>query len=105
MKLRTRLSNKMISVLLGLEEAQIQRSITSVRKALFNDFVPLHLGFEHIFTMSSAEVTRLRLLQSCLGLTLVMPLQSSMAPTYISRRARITVSKEDHTACTRIGLC
>lgn len=37
-----------VSVLLGLEEAQIQRSITSVRKALMNDFVPLHLGFERI---------------------------------------------------------
>lgn len=48
MKLRTGLSNKVISVLLGLEEAQIQRSITSVGKALMNDFVPLHLGFEHI---------------------------------------------------------
>lgn len=48
MKLRTGLSNKVISVLLGLEEAQIQRSIASVRKALMNDFVPLHLGFEHI---------------------------------------------------------
>lgn len=48
MKLRTGLSNKVISVLLGLEEAQIQRCITSVRKALMNDFVPLYLGFEHI---------------------------------------------------------
>lgn len=48
MKLRTGLSNKVISVLLGLEEAQIQISITSVRKALMNDFVHLHLGFEHI---------------------------------------------------------
>lgn len=48
MKLRTGLSNKVISVLLGLEEAQIQRCITSIRKALMNDFVPLYLGVEHI---------------------------------------------------------
>lgn len=48
MILRTGLSNKVNSVLLGLEEAQIQRYITSVQNALMNDFVPLHLGFEHI---------------------------------------------------------
>lgn len=66
---------------------------------------PYILALNIFPTMSSAEVKRLRPLQSCLGLTLVMPLQSSISPTYISRRARIIVSKEDHIACTRIGLC
>lgn len=48
LKLRTGLSNKMISVLIGLQEPQIQRIIYSVRTAFMTDFVPGNLGFEHI---------------------------------------------------------
>ena len=47
-KLRTGLSNKMISVLFGLQEPQIQRIVTSVRTAFMTDFVPNNLGFHHI---------------------------------------------------------
>lgn len=48
LKLRTGLSNKIISVLIGLQESQIQRIIYSVRTAFMTDFVPGNLGFEHI---------------------------------------------------------
>lgn len=48
LKLRTGLSNKMISVLIRLQEPQIQRIIYSDRTAFMTDFVPGNLGFEHI---------------------------------------------------------
>lgn len=46
LKLRTRLSNKRISVL--IQEPQIQRIIYNVWPAFMTDFVPGNLGFEHI---------------------------------------------------------
>ncbi|XP_045173214.2 uncharacterized protein LOC123534842 [Mercenaria mercenaria] len=47
-KLRTGLSNKLLSVLFGITPAQIQRSITSARLDLMESFVPENIGFEHI---------------------------------------------------------
>ena len=47
-KMRTGLSNKLLSVMFGLKKSQIQRAITSCRTSLMKHFVPKHLGFGHI---------------------------------------------------------
>lgn len=58
-------------------------------------FRPYILDLDIFLTMSSAEVTRSPLHKSCLGQTLVMSLQFSMAPIYLSRKAQVTVFKEE----------
>ncbi|XP_062620784.1 uncharacterized protein LOC134282405, partial [Saccostrea cucullata] len=47
-KLRTAMSNKMLSVLFNMTKHQIRRAVKSGRKALMTDFVPQNLGFQHI---------------------------------------------------------
>ena len=47
MKLRLELSNKILSLLFGLKETQIQRSIHAARTSLMQEFVPQNLGFQH----------------------------------------------------------
>ncbi|XP_033763920.1 uncharacterized protein LOC117345083 [Pecten maximus] len=47
-KLKTGLSNELISVLFGLKKSQVQRSVHSARSALIDNFVNKNLGFNHI---------------------------------------------------------
>ncbi|XP_062607931.1 uncharacterized protein LOC134269743 [Saccostrea cucullata] len=47
-KLRTGLPNTILSTIFKLSVYQIQRIIPSVREALMQNFVPKHLGFQHI---------------------------------------------------------
>ena len=47
-KMRTGLSNKLLSVIFDLKKNQIQRAITSCRTSLMKHFVPKNLGFGHI---------------------------------------------------------
>jgi hypothetical protein len=49
MKMRLGLSNKVLAVLFHLDNKRVvSHIIGQVRKALMKDFVPLHLGFQHI---------------------------------------------------------
>jgi len=48
MKLKTGLPNKVLSILLRLKRHHAQRIIHSDRNTLVTEFVPKHLGFEHI---------------------------------------------------------
>ncbi|KAK3101751.1 hypothetical protein FSP39_006112 [Pinctada imbricata] len=47
-KMRSSLSNRMLSVLFNMTKYQIRRSVMSARKALMASFVPQNLGFQHI---------------------------------------------------------
>lgn len=47
-KLRTGLPNHLLGVIFSLSKGQIQRCIHSGRNCLMKDFVPLHIGFQHI---------------------------------------------------------
>ncbi|KAJ8314676.1 hypothetical protein KUTeg_006826, partial [Tegillarca granosa] len=47
-KLRTGLTNSILSSLFSLSISQVQRIISSVCDSLMENFVPLHLGFQHI---------------------------------------------------------
>ena len=47
-KLRTGLSNGVLSVLFNLKKRLISFAVHSARQALINNFVPLHLGMQHI---------------------------------------------------------
>lgn len=47
-KLRSGLSNKLLSTLFGITKSSIRRAIASVRKCLMSQFVPRHLGLDHI---------------------------------------------------------
>lgn len=47
-KMRTGLSNKLLSVMFNLKKSQVQRSINSCRVSLMKNFVPKHLGLDHI---------------------------------------------------------
>lgn len=47
-KLRTGLLNHLLGVIFSLSKDQIQRCIHSGRNCLMKDFVPLHIGFQHI---------------------------------------------------------
>ena len=48
MKLKTGLPNKVLSILFRLKRHHVQRIIHSARHSLITEFVPKHLGFEHI---------------------------------------------------------
>ena len=48
MKLRTGLPNSILAVLFRLKPFQVRRIVESARVSLMTDFVPLHLGFNHI---------------------------------------------------------
>ncbi|XP_033753259.1 uncharacterized protein LOC117336747 [Pecten maximus] len=47
-KLRSGMSNKMLSTLFNVGPDAIKRAITSGRKALMTDFVPKNIGFNHV---------------------------------------------------------
>ena len=47
-KMRTGLSNKLLSVIFDLKKNQIQRAVTSCRMSLMKNFVPKNLGCGHI---------------------------------------------------------
>ena len=47
-KLRLGLSNKILSILFGLKQAQIQRSVHAARTSLMQKYVPRNLGFQHM---------------------------------------------------------
>lgn len=48
MKLRTGLSHSILSTLFGLRRRSIGKAIHSARKAILKDFVPKHLGLQHM---------------------------------------------------------
>ncbi|WAR19622.1 hypothetical protein MAR_001460 [Mya arenaria] len=48
MKVKTGMSDKLISTVLNLSKSQVQRSIVSVKKQLMKYFVPHFVGFQHI---------------------------------------------------------
>lgn len=47
-KLKSGLSNKILATLFNISKSSIRRAFHSTRKILSTDFVPLHLGFQHI---------------------------------------------------------
>lgn len=103
LKLRTGLSNKMISVLIGLQEPQIQRIIYSVRRAFMTDFVPGNLGFELIYLVKIfAKTTLLRLLPLCFPHVQMMQLLFSTVHTSIFKRVPIMIFKDDLIVRIRI---
>lgn len=91
LKLRTGLSNKMVSLLIGLQEPQIQRIIYSVRTAFMTDFVPGNLGFEHISREDFLKTTLLRLLPLYFPHVQMMQLLFSTVHTSIFKRVPILI--------------
>ena len=47
-KLRTGLSNNILTVLFSMKKHQIRRSIHAAKAAMMNEYVPVHLGFQHM---------------------------------------------------------
>ena len=47
-KLKSGLSNKLLSTLFGISKASIRRAVHTVRQALMVEFVPSNIGFSHI---------------------------------------------------------
>ena len=47
-KLKSGLSNKLLSTLFGISKASIRRAVHTVRQALMAEFVPSNLGFPHV---------------------------------------------------------
>ena len=47
-KLRSGISNKLLSTIFAITKSSIRQAIASVRVALTVNFVPLYLGFQHI---------------------------------------------------------
>ena len=47
-KLKSGLSNKLLSTLFGISKASIRRAVHTIRQALMVEFVPSNIGFPHI---------------------------------------------------------
>ena len=45
--MKSGMSNQFLSTLFNISKSSLRRAISSVRKALMNQFVPSHLGFSH----------------------------------------------------------
>ena len=48
LKLKSGMSNKLLSTLFNITKWSVRRSVAGVRKALVANFVPNHIGFQHI---------------------------------------------------------
>ena len=48
LKLKSGISNKLLSTLFSISRSSVKRAVASVRKTLMNYFVPFHLGLNHI---------------------------------------------------------
>ena len=48
MKMKTGLSNGILSSIFNMSKASIRRAVTTVRRALMEEFVPQNIGFPHI---------------------------------------------------------
>ena len=66
-KMRNGLSNKLLATLFNISKYSIRRAISTVRSALMQNFVPYHLGFQHISRESVINDHTRRLAQSLLG--------------------------------------
>lgn len=85
----------MTSDLLGLEESQIHRSISSVRNTVMSDFVPNHLEFAHIsheeFCKSYTTETAIKLFETIPDNAITV----QHFKYFYFRKVWITTSKED----------
>ncbi|XP_053388533.1 uncharacterized protein LOC128551660 [Mercenaria mercenaria] len=66
-KIKTGLSNRIISTLYNLSKSQIRRSVTSIRKQLAKNVAPLYIGFSHISRSDVIEKHTRPLAVSLLG--------------------------------------
>lgn len=66
-KLRSGMSNKMLSAVFNIGKDSVRRAITSARNAIVHDFVPSYLGFQHVSRKEVIEQHTRPLAQTLFG--------------------------------------
>ncbi|XP_053405404.1 uncharacterized protein LOC128558951 [Mercenaria mercenaria] len=67
LKLKSGISNKLLSTILGITPSSVRRAISSVRRALMQHFVPVNLGLAHISRQEIIDKHTRPLAQSLFG--------------------------------------
>ncbi|KAK3107904.1 hypothetical protein FSP39_024854 [Pinctada imbricata] len=82
-KLRTGMSNRLLSTIFNMEKTSIRRAIKAAREEMEVNFIPHYLGFQHISREKIIEEHTRPLAQELFGSTLYKPVILVIDGTYI----------------------